>query len=324
MSVKIGVLGCANIAVRSVIPALLELPDTFAVVGVASRSVNKANDIATRFGLKAFYSYDEMLTSAGLKAVYIPLPNALHFEWIEKALRLGIHVLVEKSLACSEEQVVYVNSLAKSNNLVLLENFQFRFHSQLMYIKSLISDGVIGELRSVRACFGFPPFSDLNNIRYQKALGGGALLDAGAYPIKLAQLLLQGDISVRGAKWHLDPVSGVDLWGGGFIVEDEGDLFVEFSFGFDHYYQNSVELWGSKGKLSTERIFTAPPDYSPTIRIENKDGKQLLQLPQDNHFKNILNYFASLIREPSNAEAEYIQNCLQAKLIQQFKQANER
>ena len=114
-----------------------------------------------------------------------------------------MHVLVEKSLACEYAQVVELNDLAKKKGLALIENFQFRFHSQLQYIKNIVGSGKIGELRCIKSAFGFPPFQEKNNIRYQKELGGGALLDAGAYPIKISQIFMGYDIDFWTIKKHL-------------------------------------------------------------------------------------------------------------------------
>ena len=95
--ISIGVLGCANIAQRYIIPSICE-SNSFQLVGVASRSEEKADFFASTFNTKAFYNYESLL-ELDLDAVYIPLPNGLHYEWIKKALKKNIHVLVEKSLA---------------------------------------------------------------------------------------------------------------------------------------------------------------------------------------------------------------------------------
>ena len=104
---------------------------------------------------------------------------------------------------------------------MLLENFQFRFHSQLAYIMGLVEDGTIGELRNIRSSFGFPPFPDKNNIRYSKDLCGGALLDAGAYPIKISQIFLGNSINVKTADLSIDKELEVDIWGSATLMNDK-------------------------------------------------------------------------------------------------------
>lgn len=321
--INIGILSTANIAVRSIIPAILNLDSKYKLAGIASRNNKKAELAAADFNAEPYTGYENLLQKDNLDAVYIPLPNALHFEWIDKALDRGFHILVEKSLACSLDEGELLNKKAREKNLVIFENFQFRFHSQLKYILEVIKSGKLGELRCVRSSFGFPPFSDENNIRYRKALGGGALLDAGAYPIKISQILLGSDLSVSASKLQIDEKRGVDIWGGAFLKQQNGDLFSEIAFGFDQYYQCNVELWGSKGKLFTNRIFTAKPEFKPEIIIETSEGKEVIALKPDDHFKNMLDHFYQLCIGEADLNSEYEQNINQARLISELKEKAE-
>jgi len=318
-SINIGVLGCANIAKRSLIPAILDLKEEYCLKGVASRSGESATACAEQFATESYTGYEELLNSGNLDAVYIPLPNALHTEWIEKALNRNIHVLVEKSLSCFFEDAQRLNQLAKEKHLGVVENFQFRFHRQLSIIKELVAEGRIGELRCVRSSFGFPPFPDNDNIRYQKHLGGGALLDAGAYPVKIAQLFLGDEIEVKASSLYLDPEYNVDIWGGAYLQQSNGHLFAELAFGFDHYYQCTLELWGSKGKLTAPRIFTASPGFSPEILLETADGREVIAVEPDNHFRNMLMHLHRLITTGKDFDAEYEQNVVQARLLEEVK-----
>ncbi len=315
---KIGVVGCANIADRFVIPAIKELDDKFELVGIASRTALRADEFADKFETTAFYDYDSLLDAEELDAVYIPLPNSLHYEWIKKSLLKNLHVLVEKSMACSYDEVLELNEIAKEKKLALIENFQFRFHSQLQYIKNLVDSGKIGELRSVRSSFGFPPFPDSDNIRYKKDLGGGALLDAGAYTIKISQFFMGLDISVSSSSLFFDKEKGVDTWGSAYLKQDSGNLASQVSFGFDNYYQCNIELWGSRGKIYTNRIFTSPPGYKPTVELENSNAKESIELKEDHHFKNMLNYFYTTTMDEESIFSEYRANVNQARLISEL------
>jgi len=318
--INIGVLGCANIAERFIVPTINELDQNFNLIGIASRTAEKAKQFADKFNTKSFVSYESLLNTEHLEAVYIPLPNSLHYEWLKKALGKGLHVLVEKSLACEYNEVVELNNLAKEKGLVLIENFQFRFHSQLQYIKELVDSGKIGELRSIRSSFGFPPFSDKNNIRYKKELGGGALLDAGAYLLKISQIFLGNDIFVDSASLFEDKQKGVDIWGSAYIKKNNAAISAQISFGFDNFYQCNLELWGSKGKLYTNRIFTSPPGFEPTIEAETIDGKESIKLESDHHFKKMLIHFYNQINNKNQIDDEYQQNINQAKLIKELKE----
>ena len=317
--INIGILGCANIAKRFIIPTLKEMEE-FNLIGISSRTKVKADEFAKDFDTKAYYSYESLLEIQTLDAVYIPLPNSMHYEWIKRALEKDLHILVEKSMACELKEVKELNTIAKDKSLVLIENFQFRFHSQLQYIKDLVNNGKIGELRNVRASFGFPPFTDRDNIRYKKELGGGALLDAGAYPLKISQIFLGSDIRVESASLETPNSHEVDIFGSAYVKQNNGSLASQIAFGFDHFYQNSIELWGSKGKIYTNRIFTAAPGFEPTVEIETNEGKENVRLSSDHHFKNILKHFYSQIVTKENIEDEYLQNINQARLIKELKE----
>lgn len=312
--IKIGVLGTANIAVRSIIPAIFSLPEHFELVGVASRNINDKNLSAS---IQLIEGYENLIENCELDAVYIPLPNSMHYEWVKKSLQKNIHVLVEKSLACNLEQVKELNNLAKQKNLVLMENFQFRFHSQLQYIRDILNKNTIGEIRSFRSTFCFPPFPSANNIRYNKDLGGGALLDAGAYPIKLSQLILGNDLEVTSAVLNYDEDKKVDIWGGAFLKQKKGNLFSQIAFGFDNYYQCNVEIIGSKGKIYTNRLFTAKEDFIPKLQLEtNEQGIEHLELEPDNQYQNMLKYFQAIINGNHNKLQEYEDNINQARLLE--------
>ena len=323
---RIGILGTANVAIKSVIPAILGLPNYFDLIGIASRDEIKAKVVSENFGVHCFSSYSELIDKKIIDAIYIPLPNSLHYAWVKKSLLAGLHVLVEKSMGCDFNEVVELNEIAIAQELVLIENFQFRFHSQLIAIKELIASGSIGELRCMRSSFGFAPFLDLSNIRYNKELGGGALLDAAAYPIKISQILIGEEIEVKASSLNFDVEKGVDIWGGAYLKQKSGSLFSEIAFGFDNYYQCNLELWGSKGKLYTNRIFTAPLGYSPIITLDCNNGTKEICLNADSHFINMLNHFYILTQQGNSylREDEYRQNKNQARLIEELRiKANE-
>jgi NDP-hexose-3-ketoreductase len=316
--VNIGVVGAASIAIRSVIPAISSLSSQFKIAGIASRDLLKAKSASLPYNCNYYGSYEDLLSDPSIDAVYIPLPNSLHFRFVIMALENGKHVLVEKSLGCKLDEVKIMVAAASANKRVLLENFQFRFHSQLQAILQLLKDGTIGDLRSIRISFGFPTFSDSNNIRYIAELGGGALLDAGAYALKIAPFFLGEDITLAHSSMVYDRIKGVDILGEGVLVQRNGPLFCHFAYGFDNHYQCSLELWGSVGKLTTNRIFTAPAALQPMLLIETQQGIEDRILPADDHFRNILEYFHALILGTKSPFEEYNSNIQQAVLIHDF------
>lgn len=318
--IKIGVLGTANIAKKAVIPTLLDLSNHFEIVGVGGRNLQKTKEFCESFDITSFKSYEELIQNPAIQAVYIPLPNALHFEWVIKALERGLHVMCEKSLGCNFEEVQIMVNKAREKKLLLMEHFQFRFHKQVEYIQSRLHE--IGEIRTIRTTFGIPPFANENNIRYNKALGGGALLDNGSYPIKIAQVLMSDSIDVEACQLNSEQFD-VDIWGNLSIKDSKTGVCLQAAFGFDHVYSCNLEIVGSKGRVYTDRVYTAPPSHRANITLEKQIGynieKEQITLPKDNHFKNIWTYFHDMITSQKSFEFEYIQNLNQAKLIDQAK-----
>lgn len=316
--IKIGILGTANIAKKAVIPTLLDLSNYFEIVGVGGRNLQRTKEFCESFDITSFKSYEELIQNPAIQAVYIPLPNAFHFEWVIKALDRGLHVMCEKSLGCNYEEVQIMVNKAREKKLLLMEHFQFRFHKQVEYIQSRLHE--IGEIRTIRSTFGIPPFGDENNIRYNKALGGGALLDNGAYPIKIAQVLMSESINVEACQLNSE-LFDVDIWGNLSIKDSKTGVCLQAAFGFDHVYSCNLELMGSKGRIYTDRIYTAPPNHKANIMLEKQVGhnieKEQVTLPEDDHFKNIWMYFHDMITTQKSFEVEYNQNLNQSKLIDQ-------
>ena len=119
--VNIGVLGCAKIAEKSILPAIKLLNEHYNLVGISSRSKEKAEQFSIAFKTKPYPHYEDLLSVRGLDAVYIPLPNSLHKHWVDKALNAGLHVLVEKPMACNLGEVIKLNQIATDKKLLLME-----------------------------------------------------------------------------------------------------------------------------------------------------------------------------------------------------------
>lgn len=317
---KVGILGCAKIAERMVIPAILE-SHLLELTVVASRSLSKAIEYGEKFGCQFVEGYENLLKRDDVDVVYMPLPNALHFKWAMKALEHGKHILIEKSLALNFTEAKSITDKAEAANLLVQENFMFPYHRQFTFIKDVLAKGTLGKIRCVRSSFGFPPFPDEDNIRYSESLGGGAFLDAGAYTIKVAQLLL-GHLVADGGCLFYDHIKRVDF-NGGFFMHDKHGVIVETAFGFDHFYQCELEVWGSEGKLTAERIFTAGPGIKPKIFIETKQETKVYEIEADNHFLNLLNDFAGCIITGS-LKTKFGGVFQQAKLMQECYDAAEK
>jgi dTDP-3,4-didehydro-2,6-dideoxy-alpha-D-glucose 3-reductase len=316
--IKIGVLGCADIAKRMIVPNLLKT-NKFEIVAFGSRSIKKATEYSNLFGGKAIEGYDELIKIKEIEAIYIPLPTGLHFEWILKCLENKKHVFSEKSIANNFTEVSKIIEIAESNQLCVYENFMFPYHSQIQFVNDLIKSNEIGEIRLLKSSFGFPIFNYGTNIRYKKNLGGGALLDAGAYTLMASQLFLGKNQKVVSS--CLNNLNNEVDFLGSITLLNEDNIVSQLSFGFDNFYQNNIEIWGTKGKILLDRAFTSGPDYSPLIIVNNSGGTKNYQLPKDNHFIKILNEFYSSITD-GNYSRQFDKIISQANLLTQAREKN--
>lgn len=318
--IKIGIVGCANIAKRSVIPALLQ-SECFELVAVASRTEEKAIAFANEFDTSYVVGYEHLLQRNDIDAVYLPLPTGLHDHWVKKCINYNKHILCEKSLAIDFETAKDMVVAAKSKGLVLMENYMFEYHHQHTIVKDIISSGDIGEIRALRASFGF---SDLpkDNFRFSQGLGGGALLDVGGYTLKACSMFLGNELKVESS--FLKIKNGVDLYGGAMLTNNQNQ-FAHIAFGFDNYYQCNYEIWGSKGLIKATKAYTPKPDFQPEIIIDIDDQIQVIKSKPDNHFINIAKEFHRTIKE-NEAESKYkeilIQSKLQNELLNKAKEIN--
>jgi len=168
-----GILGTAQIAIKKVIPAMLKA-EFWSIYAIASRRPSQAELIAAQFQIKKAYgSYEALLLDPVIEAIYIPLPNHLHVEWILKLLAAGKHVLCEKPIGLNLSEATLMDEAQKKYpDLRVMEAFMYKFHPQWGKVKSLIASGSIDTLVHVYIHFSYVQL-DPNNIRNQKRMGGG-------------------------------------------------------------------------------------------------------------------------------------------------------
>lgn len=314
--IRIGILGTADIAYRRFLPALKKC-DCFDYVGVAARYISKTQKFIDSFGGVGYSSYDKLLADSNIDAVYIPLPPALHFEWGKKALNAGKHLLMEKPFTINVKETEQLLKLAKEKKLAVHENYMFLYHSQLAKIKELIADGALGEIRLYRMSFGFPMRSQ-GDFRYNKELGGGALLDCGGYPIRLAIDLLGDTAKVVQSKLVQPKGFEVDLYGNA-VMENDNGIVAQISFGMDNAYQCQLEVWGSKATLIAPRIFTAGEGVKPVLIIRSSYDESKIELEADDQFYNSINLFYQSIMKKVLLREEFGNILVQSKVVEGIK-----
>ena len=315
-SLRIGVLGCSSFARRAMLPALADV-EGLRLAAVASRTAARAEEFAWQFACEPVEGYANLLARPDVDVVYVPLPTGLHEEWVGAAIEAGKHLLVEKSFAPDRAAAERLVEAARVRGRLVLENFQFVHHRQHRWVMETLNSGVLGRVRLVRATFGFPPLPP-DNFRYRADLGGGALLDLGAYMVKITRLLLGDDLVLDAATRRMNPDAGVDWYGEAQYHNGAGQV-AQVAYGFDYFYQCRYEVLGTTGKLSVERAFTPPPGFSPVVHIDRPGERRSLTLPPDNHYANMWKHFRDRVRTGGPHEAEWSELLQQADRLEELR-----
>lgn len=276
-SVRWGLLSTAAIN-RRVIPAL-RASRRGELAAVASRNQDQADAYAAEWGIpKAFGSYEAMLSSDSVDAVYVSLPNHLHAEWTVRALRAGKNVLCEKPFALSLEEVDRMISVARETGLALAEAFMYRHHPQTKLVGEWVKGGRLGEITVLQGMFNFR-MEGRENVRLVPGYGGGSLWDIGVYPISFAQYVMGGPPEwVTGEQWLGD--TGVDEVFSGQMHYDGGRT-AQFTSGFRTPFRNTMLIAGNDGYLVLDRAFLAMDDGDQHLFFHPADGEpRAVEVPQ--------------------------------------------
>jgi len=246
-----GLLSTANINRAVITPLRASARNT--LDAVASRDLAHGQAYAAAWKIpRAFGSYEAMLADPDIDIVYVSLPNGLHAEWAIKAVQAGKHVLCEKPLAISLEEVDAVAGAATKAGVVVAEAFMYRHHPQTLKVKELVDGGVIGKLQVIRGGFTFD-ISRPDNVRLNPALGGGSIWDVGCYPISYARTVA-GAAPAEVFGWQVTGASGVDETFTGQMRFANGVL-AQFDSGFRAPQRMLMEFVGSEGTISLTNAF---------------------------------------------------------------------
>lgn len=254
---KWGIISTAQIGQNQLIPAIHRAQNA-EVVAIASPN-EKVQEVAERLNIPTVYSsYEELLEDSNIDAVYIPLPNHLHKEWVMKAADQGKHILCEKPAALTAEQTKEMVDYCRERNVTFMEAFMYQFHPQHERVKEIISSGEIGDVKSFESSFTFFLEDGTGNIRLDPNKGGGSLYDVGCYCIHAARTVLDSEpISIR--------VNG-DLAEDG-IVDTSLFAYMEMASGVHVTFKSSVKMANSSDYtvVGTKGKVTVPRAYRPDV-----------------------------------------------------------
>lgn len=280
-------IGCGNVAKKSVIPAFKKSSYANLVVCI-QKDTQKSNIQNAIYDIPLVNSFEEAMQKYEFDAVYIATPTGIHKENILQVAKFKKHILCEKSIVTNYLDAIEIVNNCRENDTALFEGFMYQFHKQHDVVRRIIKRGIIGTPFHFYALFGFPPINH-SDFRYRKHMGGGALLDAGAYTIHAARKFFNSEPKQVYSILDFDSKE----------VEIRGTLMLDFdnsstahlAFGFDNFYQNRYEIWGTKGKLLLNRAFSIPSDFASILKVEKQDYSREILLPKCDQFLVEIDYF---------------------------------
>ncbi|HXD11616.1 MAG TPA: Gfo/Idh/MocA family oxidoreductase [Anaerolineales bacterium] len=272
-----GLLSTARIN-RALIPPL-QVSKRNHLLAVASRSQANADAYAKEKNIpRAHGSYEALLADPEIDVIYNPLPNHLHAGWTIRAVEAGKHVLCEKPLALSVDEVNAIKAAAQKHGRVVAEAFMYRHHPQTLKVQELVKSGSIGSLKLIRGSFSFVLSREEDIRLLDPAMGGGSIWDIGCYPISYARTVV-GENPVEVFGWQVTGKTGIDETFAGQL-RFAGDIHAQFDSSFIIPFQSFMEIVGSEGTLSipkpfkpgvNDRILISREDKTETIKVRGRE-----------------------------------------------------
>lgn len=281
--VKWGVLGTAGIAKGCTIPGMLEA-DNCELYAIAGRNSEKVEDFQKNFGFTNGYnSYDELLADPNVEAVYIPLPNQLHYEWVMKAIEAGKNVLCEKPLAPTAAQAEELFSAAEKKGVILMEAFAYLHSPYMEALREEIANQSFGEVRFIETAFLTSDYN-VSNIRMQKDCFGGATYDLGCYCTSMILRILGKEPEKVQAIAEFTE-GGVDRLTTA-ILKFEGDVRASFLCGMNFETEKNrrmdrLYIHGSRGYIKSQTEYNEAGELRYTLCVDGKEIVKTISSPQN-------------------------------------------
>ena len=305
---KWGIISTAKIAMKRVVPAILQ-SNHLEVLAIGSSSEEKRNYWAQKYGIpKVHSSYDDLVNDPEIDIIYNPLPNHLHAEWTVKAASKGKHVLCEKPLGLSINEVKQIIAARNQFGVKIGEAFMTKTHPQWVKTKNIIASGELGDIKLINASFSYFN-NDPSNIRNNPNYGGGAIWDIGCYPVTMSRYVLDEEPVRLIATIDLDPSFGVDIFAS-VIMEFKSGIRSNFTVGTQTSAYQRTHFLGTKKELEIQVPFNPAADRPCFLMINANDilQKNVIKIKIDacNQYTIQAEQFAKAILEdapvPSSLE----------------------
>jgi predicted dehydrogenase len=291
---RIGVLGAARISPNALYRPARSVAGVD-VAAIAARDPARASRVARTWAIPTVHSdYSAVIADPSIEAVYIPLPNSLHAQWTLAAIEAGKHVLCEKPFTSNATQAREVAQAAQQSGLVVMEAFHYRYHPLMRRVLDLLDSGTVGTVRHVEAelCFPLPRFND---IRYQLGLAGGALMDAGCYPVHCVRQLGPGEPTVVEASAVLRS-PGVDrAMTAKLRFPDGATGRVHCSMWSRRLVGITARVIGTEGEIRV--LNYVAPHYYHRLSVRSGSGRWTERVPGESTYTHQLRAFLAAVRD---------------------------
>lgn len=267
-------------------------------VAIASRDLARAQQAAAAHEIpRAYGSYQELLDDETVQAIYLPLPTAMHAEWVVKAAAQGKHVLCEKPLVMTTAEMQAVEQVAEASGVVVMEALMYRLHPQTERVRELIVAGAIGDVQLINSAFTYH-VPNPNDIRYSDGLGGGVLLDVGTYCVSISRLAAQSEPSSIYGSARIGPDSDVDEIFVG-ALGFSGGVHAAFTCALHSPRDQWYRITGTTGTLIVPVPF-APGRDDRTLLVRRgwqrgKETEERIEIPGTDQYQRLVEHFANCV-----------------------------
>lgn len=300
-TIQWGVLGLARIFKKRMLGAFESRYHHHSVAAISSRSFESAKAFATKNNIsKAYAAYEDIINDDAIDAIYLPLPNSLHHEWIMKAADKGKHILCEKPIGYHSKRSSKMFALCKEKEVLLLESHSYFLHPQHIALTKLIENGTIGDIEQIQIYFSFPAGPE-HAIRFDPALGGGSLLDLGCYGVDFMNRMFDEDYVSQSVVFSNKNQVDMEFLGT-FKFPKEREVLIRTSF--NQARQQTILMVGSKGTIFLPRAFI-PPDDRAHIYITNGSGSMIKEIKSEDQYALLLDEFYKLYMDRNYNHSHY-------------------
>ncbi|TRX71216.1 Gfo/Idh/MocA family protein [Carboxylicivirga sp. M1479] len=304
-TIKLGGLGASNHFIkRIVLPATaLESVD---IVAIASRSAAKAEQVSKQFNIPKYYqSYEALLNDEELDAVYIPLPNHLHAEWIKKAALKGKHILCEKPMCMTSQELIEVKEVCDKNNVILMEAYMYKYHPQWIKVRDIIRTNNIGNIKYINTLFSYNNPSP-SNIRNIKEYGGGGLRDIGCYAISVPRFLLDREpVRVISTMNYHKEFGTDDLTS---AILDFESAQATFTVSTSTAAFQRVEIIATAGRITIHLPFNTYTDVPAKITVDTAISSRDILIDPVDQYGLMIDAFAAMVNKGEESDDDDLHN----------------